>query len=222
MNKSYKHFLFFVFSIFYPYIMYIILETFIKNVSIPINAFIMVTDILFILIIYFIYKKDIILEWNIFKKDWINIIKNNARYWGYGLIAMSFFNLLITFFIAKDISENEKLVRELLEQMPIFMIISTVIVAPITEEMIYRKSIKGFINNKYFYMVMSGLIFGLAHVINSFKDVTDFLFILPYGALGFVFAYIYDKTKTIFAPISFHLIHNLIMVTLSMLLSLIG
>lgn len=222
MNRPYKHFLFFIFSIFYPYIMYLILHLFIDKISIPSNAFLLFVDILFILIIYFVYKKDIVLEWNIFKKDWKNIILNNAKYWVYGLIAMSILNLLITFFTTNDIPENEKLVRELLEKMPLYMFFSTVIVAPITEEIIYRKTVKGFLIDKHVYIVMSGFIFGLAHVVNSFKDITDFLFILPYGALGLVFAYIYDKTKTIFAPIAFHLIHNLIMVTLSMLLPLIG
>ena len=43
------------------------------------------------------------------------------------------------------------------------------------------------------------------------------LYIIPYGLFGSVFAYMYSKTKNIFVPMTFHFIHNTVLVILSFL-----
>ena len=64
---------------------------------------------------------------------------------------------------------------------------------------------------------MSALIFGLLHVIFSFNTWYDFLYVIPYGALGGAFSYILTKKNNIFIPITFHVLHNSIITIISII-----
>ena len=68
------------------------------------------------------------------------------------------------------------------------------------------------------FIFFSGLIFGGMHVIGTLEHLVDLLFIIPYSIPGFVFAYVYTKSKNICVPISLHFIHNGIMMSLQILL----
>ena len=64
--------------------------------------------------------------------------------------------------------------------------------------------------NKYIYVLISGLVFGGMHVISSASSMGDFLYIIPYSALGIAFALLYYDTDNIFTTISMHSLHNLL------------
>ena len=83
-----------------------------------------------------------------------------------------------------------------------------VIYAPFVEEIIFRKSIRDFVSNKWVYAVLSGFIFGGLHVLTSITDITSLLYLIPYCSLGFVFALLYTKSNNIFSSIMVHAIHN--------------
>ena len=84
------------------------------------------------------------------------------------------------------------------------MFFSVAIYAPFVEEMIFRKSIKDIFseyndNNliKYFYIITSGLIFSLLHTMGNATNTLDYLYTIPYLALGISLALTYYKTKNI-------------------------
>ena len=97
------------------------------------------------------------------------------------------------------------------------MVINAGILAPIVEEIVFRRSYEHLIKNKIIYVLISGFIFGLAHVTGNINSWVDYLFIIPYGALGSCFAFSYVKTKSILTPIMFHMIHNTVLVLISIL-----
>jgi len=92
------------------------------------------------------------------------------------------------------------------------------IYAPLTEELIFRKSIRDVIKNKWLYIIISGLIFGGLHVVSSIDSLIDLIYLIPYCSLGFVFASLYIKTNNIYSTIVAHSFHN----TLALLLYLMG
>ena len=87
--------------------------------------------------------------------------------------------------------------------------------------MIFRKSIrdcfKAFGDNKwtkYLYILINGFIFAAVHVIGITTSIWDYLYIIPYMALGCSFASLYYKTDNIFSTISMHALHNTVAVIL--------
>lgn len=171
--------------------------------------YIVICSVLFLLFMIFIYRKDLITNAkNFFNKNFISNLEVPVKYWLVGLLVMIGSNFFISIITNGSIANNEESVRELIDMMPLYMIFQIIIYAPITEELIFRKSIKNIFNNKYLYILTSGLVFGGLHVITSVITITDLLYIIPYSALGIAFAYTYTKTNNIFSTISMHALHN--------------
>lgn len=176
-------------------------------------------DISLILILIFIYRKSFIKDLkNFFNKNFLSNLETPLRYWGIGVLVMITSNIIINTLTPNAIAGNEESVRSLIDIAPLFMAFELAIYAPITEELIFRKSIKDITNNKYIYILLSGLIFGGMHVIGSITSTYDILYLIPYSALGIAFASLYHKTNNLFSTITVHSIHN----TLTLVLYLIG
>lgn len=182
----------------------------------------LICDILLIIIFILIYKKDIIKDFkNFFNKKIFKNLKVALKYWGLGLIIMISTNLIIGIITNGALAQNEESVRSLIDKSPLFMLFELMIYAPITEELIFRKSIREITDNKYIYPLLSGLIFGLLHILSSYKNPLTLLYIIPYGSLGYIFAKLYQKTNNIFSTITIHSLHNTITLILYLSLKLI-
>jgi len=106
----------------------------------------------------------------------------------------------------------EDAVRAFIKDYLILSGISSVILAPFSEEITFRYAVKKIFKNKWLYIIFSGVIFGFLHAISGIetaKDLIDLVYIIPYGALGSAFAYVYSKTDNICLPILGHMCHNL-------------
>ena len=113
---------------------------------------------------------------------------------------------------------NEETIRQTLNKAPIYMFFSAVIFAPFTEEMVFRNSIRNIINNKYAFIITSGLVFGGLHVIGNINTIYDLLYIIPYSTPGIAFAYMLYKTDNIFVSMGIHFLHNFLLMTLQIIL----
>ena len=135
-------------------------------------------------------------------KDFYNLKKENLK------IGFKYWILMI---ILGDTTANENSNRLLIKNNLIFAIFAMSIYAPIVEESVFRLSLRNIFKNKYFYAIVSGLIFGSLHLIDEFFTLSNPLYlfyIIPYGIMGFSFALAYYETGNIFSTIIFHSIHN--------------
>ncbi len=167
------------------------------------------------IVLIIIYKKELIIEWKKFKDNFKNFFDVGLNHWFYGLIVMVISNTLLGFLFKAGQSNNEEAVQSMITALPWMMLITSGILAPITEEIVFRKSIRKIFKNKLFYILVSGFLFGLAHVFSSASSLVDWLFIIPYGSLGVAFAASYYDTDSIFTPIFFHMLHNMVLVLVS-------
>ena len=170
--------------------------------------------IIIIVIIYRKYLKEKLID---FKNNFNKYFDTGMKCWFLGLIGMSLSNLLIATLTPVDEANNEVLVQEMLKLAPFLSFISASIVAPFLEEMLFRKSFGDIFKNKKIMVFASGLIFGLLHVVFSFKTPVDLLYAIPYGLLGSSFAYMIYKHDNIYLPITFHMLHNGILTLISII-----
>jgi len=191
-----------------------------NNLSILIKSIYLISyEVILTLIIILIYRKDIITNFKKFIKNNIKYFKKYIKYWFIMLGLMITSNLIVTYFTTTQISNNQESIITTLKMAPIYTFIVTVFIAPILEELIFRLSFKKiFAKSNLLFIFFSGLIFGSMHVISTCENLVDLLFIIPYSIPGFIFAYVYTKSKNIFVPISLHFIHNGIMMSLQILL----
>ncbi len=174
-----------------------------------------ISNILYLGVLFLAYYKSMIEEFKIFKRDFRKCLKTGYKYWLIGLVGMIVSNLIINVIIFKgNISNNESLVRETIVNAPLYSFISAVIIAPFIEEIIFRKTFRNAFKNIVAFALLSGFFFGLMHATTAIDSPLSLLYILPYGILGSCFAIAYHKTNSIFTPLLVHASHNLIMVLL--------
>lgn len=103
-------------------------------------------------------------------------------------------------------SENTMQIMDIARYNPLFILLPAII-APILEEIIFRKIIFGTLYKRMNFILaalLSGLIFGVIHM--------ELSHLLGYTTMGMVFAFLYVKTKRIIVPIIVHAGMNSIVV----------
>ena len=209
------------FLIFYytPYLQYLFVYLFRMDVTKISNhtsvILSTVTSFITMVLLFIIYRKDLIKEFKIFKKNIPENFDIGLKYWLSGLAVMVISNLILSIVLKSGGAANENAVQTMISAFPLLMIIDAGIIAPFNEELVFRKSIKDMIKNKYLFAFISFLLFGGAHVMQSGLSLVQLLYIIPYGSLGAAFALAYYESDTVFTSMFIHMIHNIILVLAS-------
>lgn len=186
----------------------------IRHISFCKDLFRIISLIIISTIFILIYRKDYTKEKFIQLKD-NKVIKDCFKIWLLGLAFMIVTNIIISYYVG-NIAGNETANRTVINTHFIYAILSMIIISPIIEEILFRLSIRKFIDNKYLYFIFSSIIFGYVHVIGSVG--LDVLYIIPYTSLGLAFSYIHYKHDNILCSTLMHIIHNLICIIIITLL----
>lgn len=186
------------------------------------SIYLIAYEIFIIIIIYLILKDKIDSAIIDIKKNHKEYFSKYFKYWLLALAIMSVSNILISLINGGQIAGNEEAVRNIFSKTPVYMFISAVFFAPVTEEFVFRQGIRNIFSNDKVFIIISGLLFGGLHVFGSVNNWMDLLYLIPYCAPGFIFAYILSKTDNIFVSTGLHFLHNGIMMSLQILLLLLG
>ncbi len=137
----------------------------------------------------------------------------------------------------KSDSSNQQAIDEMFSTSPLNLIILfvvIVIIAPILEELIFRKAIFKQFKKRNLALIVSSLSFGLLHVISSatavliqiprgtatFLDfVLELIYVIPYSLMGIGMGIAYIKSSNnICAPIFTHMLNNFLSYCISVFL----
>lgn len=162
--------------------------------------------IILILIIVFL-GKNILRDFKIFKKD----IKHHLGGIVFGFIVLviinTLFTRLYTLFGIEGTSDNQESILLALKSNTAFLIyLSVVLLAPVVEEVIFRKCIHGIVEEKFnlakiFSVLISSVIFASMHAID--------VFFFSYLAMAIVLGLSYTLFKNnIIVPIGIHFLNN--------------
>ena len=196
--------------IFIPSLVAIVLNYIFKG-ALSYNVLSICGSIVYIIMMIIFYYKDLVKEWHTYIMTFKESLFTGFKYYFIGLLIMIFSNIVISFVI-RDVSANENAVRDMLYHEPYLSMISIVLIAPLTEELLFRKSLSPLIKNKWLYALASALLFAGAHLLtglDSFKLI-HLLYLIPYGSLGFAFAIANRNTNSTFTSIILHSFHNFI------------
>lgn len=178
------------------------------------------SNLLFIIGVVYFYRKMFIDSFKDYKNHVSTYLGKSFKYWGIGLAIMMVTNLIInTYIFPGAIANNEEVNRTYLEMNKVIGIIEVGLLAPIIEELIFRYGIRKITKHKWVYPIISGFVFGILHALTGIETPLALLYTIPYGALGFMFAYLYNDTDNILTNISMHSLHN-IMVYLIVIIAL--
>lgn len=127
-----------------------------------------------------------------------------------GLISMSFG--------AQSDSQNQILIENLAIAHPIIIVITSVILSPIVEELLFRSTLFGWLYEIHPIVAHFGsaFLFGFVHVMDAILsgNYQEWTQIFAYFLMGGVLSFIYEKRNNIYVPILSHMMNNLISILL--------
>lgn len=186
------------------------------------TIYLIIFQFFILFVIAYVYRKHLILQFNDFQKNKLSYFNKYFKFWIYMLAGTIICNGIILMINGGEIANNQEGINELFNTNPLYVYIASVLIAPILEELVFRFSLRKIFKTDILFIIMSGLIFGCAHVIGQTETLIDYLHIIPYSIPGFVFGYIFVKTNNIFTPICMHLFHNGILIALEFFLLFFG
>lgn len=146
-----------------------------------------------------------------------NASKRNIILWGIAGMFLAYMGQYLAIFIETFLlnipigSQNTAGLVEVVNKYPLFLLLIAVF-GPIMEEFVFRKAIFGYLfdlTGGIGAAVISSLIFAFIHFDGHY---------LLYSVMGFVFCYLYWKTKSIAAPIIAHALMNATVTVANLLL----
>lgn len=212
----------FFFGSLFQFIPILLFNMDVNNISASENLYLTIfSDIIIVIIIYFLYRKEIKEQFINFKKNFYDHIDIAFKYWLIGLIVMVVSNLLIMALTPNAVANNEQQVQEMIKgSAPWASLICVGLFAPIIEELTFRKAFYDAFKKKWLFIIMSSFVFGGLHVFLSIENIWDLLYLIPYSSLGVAFAFTMSKTKNVFPSILVHVFHNTVLTVLSIVSSL--
>ena len=182
------------------------------------QIYLIIYEISIIALMIFIYRKEWFKDFKNFRNNIFKYFKDYIYYWALAFLLMILSNMIVSRFTIVAVAQNQTEILNELETYPIYILISSVFLAPILEELIFRLSIrKMFAKTKWLFILFSGILFGMLHVMGTTDNLIDFLFIIPYSIPGFIFAYAYTKSNNICVPIMLHFVNNLFIITIQLI-----
>lgn len=171
---------------------------------------------LFALLILYLYR-------NTFKKDFKDIIENKKKYLSSILInvALIFVIMLITnaligmLFDIKQTSENDYSLLAMFKKSPIILMFLTSLYYPVIEGVIFRKSVRDIIDNKWIFIIFSSVFYFFFNVAYTSLSFTSIITSLCYLFPMMLLSNYYYKTNNFTASVIVMMIYNLIISAIS-------
>ncbi len=202
-----------------PEIISIVFYTFFKSLRDNSTAIMIINTLIYVIdliIILFIYRKSVKDEFKKYIDNFKSFFKTAFKCWGKGFLLMIICNLILIQIVG-SIASNEQTNREIMQQLPLFSVLTMVFFGPIVEEFAFRKGFKKVFKKPQTFLIFTALLFGMMHIINSIDYTStasllaswkQLLYIIPYSILGYYFAKAYLDTDCIFTSITCHMLHN--------------
>lgn len=166
-------------------------------------------NLLLLLIFIFVFRKELIPDFYNFKTHGKYFIKKYFVYWIVAFLSSTISLNIINSLVGAPTTQvlNEMYVL----QLPIYSIISMIIIAPIFEELLTKVCFKKVFKNKYIYVLLTALLFGSLHLLSPGSKL---IHAIPYVLLGGTFSLIYYDSDNIWTNIFYHSFHNALAVIL--------
>ncbi len=176
-----------------------------------------ISHIALVLVLLFIYRKDLIEYWKDLKKNKKKIFKTIIIYTLITIVGVAIVNgLVINVLNINHITENDNSLLEVFKTYPFLIGFLTIIYYPIVEEIVFEKTIKDVVSNKWLFIALSALFFWYYNIayVGGITYVTV-ISSLYYFVAGFIRALAFYKTDNLYVPMCIKSLCNLFVTIIS-------
>lgn len=155
-----------------------------------------------------VFYKQLIHDFKIFKSYFKEYFVLILKTWGKALVLIMITTIIIQLTTNTTQANNQIALQNSFNSNPVFIALLAMFYAPIAEELMFRGVFRKFIKNKKLFVIVSGVVFGLMHVIDDSKTLAEFSYVFVYSILGIYLARIYAKTNNLCTNIFMHFMQN--------------
>ena len=155
-----------------------------------------------------VFYKQLIHDFKIFKSYFKEYFVLILKTWGKALVLVAIAAIIIYITTDKMKANNQIALQNSFNSNPVFIALLSMFYAPIAEELMFRGVLRKFIKNKKLFVIVSGVVFGLMHVIDDSKTLAEFSYVFVYSILGIYLAGIYARTNNLCTNIFMHFMQN--------------
>lgn len=167
--------------------------------------------IIYAIILIYFYKKTFLVDFKEIKKDWKKYLKIGAISVLLIFVSMIIVNAIIgILFDIKVTSENDYSLLSMFNKNPIIIIILTCIYYPLVEGIIFRKTIRDIIENKWVFIIFSSLFYFFFNIVYTSMSFDNILSSLCYLTTMMIVSNLYWKTNNFTLSIFVMAIFNLV------------
>ncbi|MBQ1341164.1 MAG: CPBP family intramembrane metalloprotease [Erysipelotrichaceae bacterium] len=129
------------------------------------------------------------------------------------MMALLGISALVLSFFGLTNSRNQSEIHKAMMMNPYYYSLLISLFAPFVEETVFRVCIFARLKESGLKVpgyLMSAVSFGFIHIMDSVLKgyFWELPFIIPYSLLGFVLAFVYDRTDSVWCSILLHMLHN--------------
>jgi len=167
--------------------------------------------LMFLLLLFFIfiYKDDVIRDIKALKKSSFAILGKSLMYFAIMIVGIGAISAILIVLNPDFVYTNSNIIDALIKEHSLAMIVYVFVITLITEQIVFRKVFKDVLQNKYFFIVFSGIIYGVFQVGYSVSSINDLCTIIPFAFAGIILSVSYQKTDNIVTPCLVYLFYNL-------------
>ena len=176
-----------------------------------------VSNVLLTAILVSIYFKDLNLYARKFKKNRGKSIKTILIYFLLTIVGIALTNVFVIDILkVNEIAGNDSILFESFKSYPFLVAFMTIVYYPIVEEIVFEKTLKDVITNKWLFVSLSAIFFWYYNIaylgeINYLSIVSS----LCYFVGGFIRALAFYKTDNLYVPIGIKALYNLFVTIIS-------
>ncbi len=174
------------------------------------NLIEIILNMFLVLVLLFIYRKDFVNDFIMFKEAPGKCIKKLLINLLLMILSVAILNILITLcFSIETISGNEQALYQIFEKNPLVLVLLTVVYYPILEGIVFRKTIRNIISDKYLFIIVTCLLYFFFNIVYAPFSVMNILSSLSYLVLMFYMSKIYWDTNNFTLSIILSMLYNI-------------
>lgn len=177
---------------------------------------------MFLLLLFFVFlnKDDIIRDIKAFKSNVLKIVLKSVMYFVILMVGFALISAILIAIYPKFQYTNSSIVQDILNKNLWFGIFYIFVICLFTEQIVFRKIFKDILHNKYFFVVFSGIIYGIFQVGYNIRTINDILTIIPFSFVGIILSVSYEKTDNIVTPCMVYFLYNLFNYVVDLLIAI--
>lgn len=151
------------------------------------------------------------------RRSYPEVLATAAIGFGVFWLCSSLLHSAIGLLFPEFVNLNDSSLVDILGDYPVLLFLGTVVLAPVAEEVFHRGLVFGWLHEKNVLLAyaVSTLLFAAIHVvqyIGLYSPLHLLIALIQYLPAGIVFAWAYQRSGCIFAPIAIHAANNLLAV----------